>query len=193
MAPKNDIPAYILGIGCTKFVKPRGIREYPEMGYEAGVKAMLDAQFNYDDVKTGIVCCCYGDTTSGQRIFYQLGKTSIPIHNTNNACATRSTGLHLARTLIRNGTVDCALIIAFENMDSGCKVQWQGNTIQTNRYSRFIARLVSTSSFLPCCLSCILCTVSDKRGSGHHVTQISPNGLQPSGEGVFDPNHLIHT
>ena len=60
MAPKNDIPAYVLGVGLTKFIKPRGLREYPEMGYEAGVKAMLDAQINYDDVETGVACyVCY--------------------------------------------------------------------------------------------------------------------------------------
>ncbi len=42
---------------------------YPELGFEAGVKAMLDAQINYDDVEMGVACYCYGDTTSGQRIF----------------------------------------------------------------------------------------------------------------------------
>jgi hypothetical protein len=73
MAPKNEIPAYVLGVGLTKFIKPRQTRAYPEMGYEAGVKAMLDAQINYDDVETGVACYCYGDTTSGQRIFYQFG------------------------------------------------------------------------------------------------------------------------
>jgi sterol carrier protein 2 len=46
MASLNTLPAYVLGIGLTKFTKPRGEREYPEMGYEAGVKAMLDAQIN---------------------------------------------------------------------------------------------------------------------------------------------------
>jgi hypothetical protein len=76
MAPKNDIPAYVLGVGLTKFIKPRQTRAYPEMGYEAGVKAMLDAQINYDDVETGVACYCYGDTTSGQRVFYQFGMSS---------------------------------------------------------------------------------------------------------------------
>lgn len=76
MAPKNDVPAYVLGVGLTKFIKPRGQRSYPEMGYEAGVKAMLDAKINYDDVETGVACYCYGDTTSGQRIFYQFGMSS---------------------------------------------------------------------------------------------------------------------
>lgn len=72
----------------TKFIKPRGLREYPEMGYEAGVKAMLDAQINYDDVQHGVACFAYGDSTSGQRVFYQFGMSTIPIINTSNACAT---------------------------------------------------------------------------------------------------------
>lgn len=37
---------------------------------------MLDAQINYDDVETGVACYCYGDTTSGQRIFYQFGMST---------------------------------------------------------------------------------------------------------------------
>jgi len=119
MAPKAEIPAYVLGVGLTKFLKPRGERAYPELGYEAGVKAMLDAKINYDDVETGVACYCYGDTTSGQRIFYQFGMTTIPVYNTNNACATGSTGLHLARTLVKNGAVDCVLVIGFEQMKPG--------------------------------------------------------------------------
>jgi len=48
-----------------------------------------------------------------------LTDTSIPIYNTNNACATGSTGLHLARTLVKNGAIDCALVIGFEQMQPG--------------------------------------------------------------------------
>ena len=99
------------------------------MGYEAGVKAMLDAQINYDDVQTGIACYCYGDTTCGQRVFYQFGMSTIPIYNTNNACATGSTGLHLARTLVKNGAVDCVLVIGFEQMSPGSlKSGWTDRT-----------------------------------------------------------------
>ena len=119
MPSKNKIPVYVLGVGLTQFIKPRRTRDYPEMGYEAGVKAMLDAKITYDDVETGIACYCYGDTTSGQRIFYQFGMSTIPIYNTNNACATGSTGLHLARTMVKNGAVDCALVIGFEQMQPG--------------------------------------------------------------------------
>ena len=119
MAPRPQNDAYVLGVGLTKFLKPRRTREYPELGFEAGVKAMYDAQINYDDVEMGVACYCYGDTTSGQRIFYQFGMTSIPIYNTNNACATGSTGLHMARTLVRSGAADCVLVIGFEQMAPG--------------------------------------------------------------------------
>jgi sterol carrier protein 2 len=36
--------AYVLGVGLTQFIKPRRTREYPELGFEAGAKAMLDAK-----------------------------------------------------------------------------------------------------------------------------------------------------
>ncbi|RMZ83968.1 hypothetical protein DV737_g1333, partial [Chaetothyriales sp. CBS 132003] len=119
MAKGNNIPTYVLGVGLTQFIKPRRTREYPELGFEAGAKAMLDAKINFDDVEMGVACYCYGDTTAGQRVFYQFGMNGIPIYNTNNACATGSTGLHLARTFIRNGAADCVLVIGFEQMKPG--------------------------------------------------------------------------
>jgi len=73
MAPKPSAPVYVLGVGMTKFVKPRGQIEYTELGFEAGVKAMLDAKISYDDVEQGIACYVYGDSTCGQRVFYQVG------------------------------------------------------------------------------------------------------------------------
>lgn len=119
MDTREKIPAYVLGVGLTEFIKPRGLRDYPELGYEAGIKAMLDAQINYDDVQTGIACFNFGDSTCGQRVFYQFGMTSIPILNTGNACATGSAGLYLARTMVQSGALDCVLVIGFEKMAPG--------------------------------------------------------------------------
>lgn len=116
---RSNIPAYILGVGMTKFVKPRGKIDYTELGYEAGIKALLDAHITYDDVEQGIACYCYGDSTCGQRVFYQFGMTGIPIYNTNNNCATASSGLVLARNAIRFGQADCVLVVGFEKMNPG--------------------------------------------------------------------------
>ncbi|KAM3506628.1 hypothetical protein MY11210_007476 [Beauveria gryllotalpidicola] len=125
MAAREKIPAYVLGVGMTEFIKPRNLRDYPELGYEAGIKAMLDAQINYDDVQTGIAGFNYGDSTCGQRVFYQFGMTSIPIINTGNACATGSAGLYLARTMVRSGALDCVLVVGFEKMEPGhIKDKW---------------------------------------------------------------------
>jgi len=112
-------PVYVLGVGMTKFIKPRGQVGYPEMGYEAGIKALADAGVNYDDVDTGIACYAYGDSTSGQRVFYQFGMTGIPIYNVNNNCSTGSTGLHMARKFLARGAGDVALVVGFEKMLPG--------------------------------------------------------------------------
>jgi sterol carrier protein 2 len=84
MSARQPIKTFVLGVGMTEFIKPRRIREYPELGFEAGVKAMLDAQITYDDIELGIGCFCFGATCSAQRVFYQFGMTGIPILNTNN-------------------------------------------------------------------------------------------------------------
>ncbi|CAG8959994.1 hypothetical protein HYFRA_00012712 [Hymenoscyphus fraxineus] len=119
MVIKRNEPCYVLGVGMTKFIKPRGKVDYTELGYEAGVKAMLDAQINYDDVDQGVACYCYGDSTCGQRVFYQFGMTQIPIYNVNNNCSTGSTGLAMARNIISHGAADCMLVVGFEKMMPG--------------------------------------------------------------------------
>ncbi|KAJ5191119.1 Non-specific lipid-transfer protein [Penicillium cinerascens] len=119
MVKKQISNAYVLGVGMTKFIKPRGKVDYNELGYEAGVKAMLDAKINYDDVDQGVACYVYGDSTCGQRVFYQFGLTNIPIYNVNNNCSTGSTGLAMGRTMVSHGAADCVLVVGFEKMNPG--------------------------------------------------------------------------
>jgi sterol carrier protein 2 len=73
-------PVYVVGVGLTKFIKPRGQVDYPDLGFEAGVKALLDAGINYDKVQQGIACYVYGDSTCGQRVFYRFGRSSPLSH-----------------------------------------------------------------------------------------------------------------
>ena len=119
MANLDKPNAYILGVGMTKFIKPRGKVDYTELGYEAGIKALLDAKINYDDIDQGVACYCYGDSTCGQRVFYQFGMTGIPIYNVNNNCSTGSTGLNLGRNLVQGGMADAVLVVGFEKMQAG--------------------------------------------------------------------------
>jgi acetyl-CoA acetyltransferase len=50
---------------------------------------------------------------------YRLGHSSIPVVNVNNACATGSTALFLARQAVASGAVDIALALGFEQMNPG--------------------------------------------------------------------------
>lgn len=119
MAPNPKQPVYVLGVGLTKFVKPRNAVDYTELGFEAGIKALLDAHITYDDVERGIACYCYGDSVCGQRVFYQFGMSGIPIVNVNNNCASASTGIAMARDTISLGGADCIMVVGFEKMKPG--------------------------------------------------------------------------
>ncbi|ORY91059.1 thiolase-like protein [Syncephalastrum racemosum] len=118
MAPLSR-KVYVVGVGMSKFIKPRGEVDYPEFGLEAAVKALNDAGVSYDKVEYAAVGYVYGDSTSGQRVLYQLGMTQIPIINVNNNCSTGSTALLQARNAVGCGMVDCALALGFERMARG--------------------------------------------------------------------------
>jgi len=133
-------PVYILGVGMTKFIKPRGKVDYTELGYEAGIKALLDAHITYDDIDQGVACYCYGDSTCGQRVFYQFGLTGIPIYNVNNNCSTGSTGLNLARSMVQGGMADAVMVVGFEKMSPGSlKSNWDDRENPTATSGRMMA------------------------------------------------------
>ncbi|KAF8446441.1 thiolase-like protein [Boletus edulis BED1] len=110
---------FIIGCGCTAFIKPRRLRTTEDMGLEAATKALLDAGITYDEVETAFVGYCYGDSTSGQRALYNLGMTGIPITNVNNNCSTGSTALFNANNAVKSSLVECALALGFERMAPG--------------------------------------------------------------------------
>ncbi|KIM41726.1 hypothetical protein M413DRAFT_444971 [Hebeloma cylindrosporum] len=110
---------FLIGGGCTAFIKPRATRSTEDMGLEAATKALLDAGITYDDIQTAVVGYCYGDSTSGQRALYNLGLTHIPIVNVNNNCSTGSTALYQVNNAVKYGQVECALALGFERMKPG--------------------------------------------------------------------------
>ncbi|KAF9242366.1 thiolase-like protein [Melanogaster broomeanus] len=114
-----QLKTFIIGCGCTAFIKPRGQRTTEDMGLEAATKALLDAGITYDDVETAFVGYCYGDSTSGQRALYNLGMTGIPITNVNNNCSTGSTALYNASNAVKSSLSSCALALGFERMAPG--------------------------------------------------------------------------
>ena len=110
--------AFVVGVGMTDFVKPsaRPDWDYPEMAREAASAALSDAGIHYEDVEQVAAGYCFGDTTTGQRAVYEIGLTGVPIINVNNACATGSTALYIARSFVVGGIADCVLALGFDKM-----------------------------------------------------------------------------
>jgi sterol carrier protein 2 len=109
----------VAGVGMIPFAKPGASAPYPEMGATATRAALSDAALAYTDIEQAFVGYVYGDSTSGQRVLYDVGMTGIPIVNVNNNCSTGSTALFLARQAVASGAVECALALGFEQMEPG--------------------------------------------------------------------------
>lgn len=113
------VKAFVGGVAMVPFSKPSAGANYDEMGAEAARGALADAGLTYDQVQQAYAGFVYGDSTSGQQALYKVGLTGIPIINVNNACATGSTALFLARQAVESGAVDVALAVGFEQMNPG--------------------------------------------------------------------------
>jgi sterol carrier protein 2 len=112
---------YVVGLGMTKFVKPGSVPnlDYPDMVKEAVTDALNDAKLKYTDIQQAVGSYIYGESCSAQRALYTVGMTGIPIYNVNNACASGSTGLYMAKQFIESGNSDCVLAFGFEKMQTG--------------------------------------------------------------------------
>src|SRR5260221_2185314 len=109
----------VAGVAMVPFTKPGRSEPYDAMAGAADKGALADAGIDYASVQQAYAGFCMGDTTSGQQALYQIGLTGIPIVNVNNACATGSTALFLARQAVESGSVDVALAVGFEQMTPG--------------------------------------------------------------------------
>jgi len=110
---------YVAGVGMTKFTKPGEHDPYPVSGSAAVRDALADAGIEYGAVQQAYAGYVYGDSTCGQKVFYEVGMTGIPVVNVNNNCSTGSSALFLARQAVASGAVDCALALGFETMQRG--------------------------------------------------------------------------
>jgi acetyl-CoA acetyltransferase len=128
--------AFVVGVGMTKFEKP-GSKEwdYPDMAREAGQNALADAGISFDQLEQAAVGYCYGDSTAGERAFYELGHSGIPIYNVNNNCSTGSTALFMAKQFVEGDIADCVMALGFEKMEKGSLgIKYTDRTIALDKH-----------------------------------------------------------
>ncbi len=109
----------VLGVGMVPFTKPGRGDPYDVMAAAAARQALDDAGIDYRSVEQAYAGFVYADTCAGQLALYPLGLTGIPIVNVNNACASGSTALFMARQAVASGMADCVLAVGFEQMNPG--------------------------------------------------------------------------
>lgn len=109
----------VAGVGMTKFTKPGQNEPYRVMGAEAIKLALKDAGIEAAQIEEAYGGYIYGETCSAQHVFYDVCQSGIPVVNVNNACASGSTALYLARRAIMSGTAECVMAFGFEQMQSG--------------------------------------------------------------------------
>jgi len=109
----------VAGVDMVKFVKPGTQEPYRVMAAKAIRGAIDDAGIDPQLIEQAYASYIYGDTSCGQNALYDVFQTGIPVINVNNACASGSTALLLARQAVKSGAVDCALAFGFEEMQRG--------------------------------------------------------------------------
>ncbi|WP_186425587.1 lipid-transfer protein [Cupriavidus metallidurans] len=118
----------VAGVGMIPFKKPGQSDPYTIMGAQAVRLALADAGVGYESVQQAFASYVFGDSTSGQRVLYDIGMTGIPVINVHNNCASGSTVLYLANQAIASGMADIVLAFGFEQMNPGAL-----GTIYTDR------------------------------------------------------------
>lgn len=115
MAAGNRV--FVVGVGMTQF--ERCERDVRELGQEAALAALRDADVAYDQIEQAFCGYINGMSALGQITLYGIGMTGIPVYNVHNNCATGSTALYLAYNAIRTGLNEAVLALGFEKMEKG--------------------------------------------------------------------------
>eukprot|EP01063_Lacrimia_lanifica_P006530 TRINITY_DN1400_c0_g1_i1.p1 TRINITY_DN1400_c0_g1~~TRINITY_DN1400_c0_g1_i1.p1 ORF type:complete len:948 (+),score=172.17 TRINITY_DN1400_c0_g1_i1:54-2897(+) len=115
--PREEECVYVVGVSMTHFARPGRGGGYIAMGRAAAAAALQDAGLPFAAVNAAVCSYCYGASTCGQAVLAGLGRTGLPVFNTNNNCASGGAALQLAAAVARqHGTVLC---LGFEEMDPG--------------------------------------------------------------------------
>lgn len=108
---------YVAGVGIHEF--GRFEKPFEEIGKEAVLEALDDAELSVHDVE---ICFCantYLPTSAGVRVLKEIGRTGIPNTDVDAACAAGASALSAASALVEAGAADIVLAFGVEKMPRG--------------------------------------------------------------------------
>jgi len=124
----NDAKVSVIGIGMTKFGKSPELT-LGNLATEAIQMALTDARMTKEQVdcvfsSNSVAGLITGqEAVRGQVALKQIGLAGCPVFNIDNACASGSSALHLARCYIEGGNANVALVLGMEKMSHPDKAQ----------------------------------------------------------------------
>ena len=107
--------AAIVGLGMTPFGKHKD-RSVEDLGVQAVEEALADSGIDRALIDTTYSSNVLGGGGVGQRVLEQTGMLGHAVVNVENACASGSTAVHLARQAVESGAADAVLVLGVEKM-----------------------------------------------------------------------------
>ncbi|MGI5132339.1 thiolase family protein [Pseudonocardia sp. CA-107938] len=105
----------VIGTGLVPFGKHEDTA-LEELGIAATEAALAEAGFGPDRIGAVWSSNVLGGGGAGQRILAGTGVFDVPVVNVENACASGTTAVHLARLAIEAGQHDVVLVVGAEKM-----------------------------------------------------------------------------
>jgi acetyl-CoA acetyltransferase len=141
--------AVVAGVGMSRFGKhlETGLKA---LGREAVVAALADAGIDKDDLECAWVGNAMAGLVTGQEcirgqvVLRSAGIGAIPVINVENACASASTALHQAATMVSAGVYDIVLALGVEKLyhpDKRRSFAAIGSAVDTEEIAAIVAAL----------------------------------------------------
>ncbi|ATW28656.1 hypothetical protein DCMF_16075 [Candidatus Formimonas warabiya] len=110
---------YVAGIGMTRFnAYPDDVKWF-DLGAEAILSILKDAEMQWSDIQAAFCGSVYQGTGSGHQAIKEVGLTGIPIVNIENACSSGGSAFRLAYQSVAAEIYDCVLVLGMEKMPRG--------------------------------------------------------------------------
>lgn len=108
----------VAGVGMCKFGRYED-RDLDDLGHEAVVNALKDADYEWRDVQAIFCANAYGGMGVGHRVAYSIGMKGVPIVNVENACSGGMSAFRLCYQSVAAGLYDICLAIGVEKIPGG--------------------------------------------------------------------------
>ncbi|GAA5040534.1 acetyl-CoA acetyltransferase [Thermocatellispora tengchongensis] len=105
----------VIGTGSVPFGKHEDA-SLEDLGGSAARAALAEAGFEPGRIEAAFSSNVLGGGGAGQRILARAGVHGVPVVNAENACASGTTAVHLARLAVAAGVHDVVLVVGAEKM-----------------------------------------------------------------------------